>query len=109
MQFGPKEVKCLGHILSSDGIRIDQDRITAIVDLPAPKNIKQLRSVLGMVNYVRKYLPDLAAITAPMVELTKKENTKSVAKLWGPEHDEAFAKVKKLLTEAPVLQFPDFS
>ena len=109
VQFGPKEVKYLGHILSSDGIRIGRDRIKAIVDLPAPKNIKQLRSVLGMVNYVRKYLPDLAAITAPMVELTKKENTKSVAKLWGPEHDEAFAKVKKLLTEAPVLHFPDFS
>ena len=44
VQFGPKEVKYLGHILSSDGIRIGDDRIKAIIDLPKPTNIKQLRS-----------------------------------------------------------------
>ncbi|CAB1112072.1 unnamed protein product [Ectocarpus sp. CCAP 1310/34] len=109
VQFGPKEVKYLGHILSSDGIRLGDDRIQAILDLPTPTNIKELRSVLGMVNYVRKFIPDLATTIAPMVDLTKKESLKSIAKLWGPEHDAAFAKVKKLLTEAPVLHFPDFS
>ena len=107
VQFGPKEVKYLGHILSSDGIRLGDDRIQAILDLPTPTNIKELRSVLGMVNYVRKFIPDLATTIAPMVDLTKKESLKSVAKLWGPEHDAAFAKAKKLLTEAPVLRFPD--
>ena len=46
VQFGPKEVKYLGHILSSDGIRLGDDRIQAILDLPTPtNNIKELRSV----------------------------------------------------------------
>ena len=109
VQFGPKEVKYLGHILSSEGIRLGEDRIKSIIDLPTPTNIKELRSVLGMVNYVRKFIPDLATITAPLVDLTKKEAVKSVAKRWGPEHDDAFAEIKQRLTKAPVLHFPDFS
>ncbi|MEP5219214.1 MAG: hypothetical protein ABJQ80_04340, partial [Lentilitoribacter sp.] len=71
--FGPKEVKCLGHILSSDGIRID--RIKAINDLPKPVNVKQLRSVLGMVNFARKFIPDLAATIAPLVALNKERRS----------------------------------
>ena len=109
VQFGPKEVKYLGHILSSEGIRLGEDRIKSIIDLPTPTNIKELRSVRGMVNCVRKFIPDLATITAPLVDLTKKEAVKSVAKRWGPEHDDAFAEIKQRLTKAPVLHFPDFS
>ena len=81
VQFGPKEVKYLGHILSADGIRLGDDRIKSILDLPTPTNIKGLRSVLGMVNYVRKFIPNLATVIAPMVDLTKKESVKSVATL----------------------------
>ena len=62
-----------------------------------------------MVNSVRKFIPNLATVIAPMVDLTKKESVKYVAKRWGPEHDKAFAEVKQLLTNAPVLHFPDFS
>ncbi|CAB1103188.1 unnamed protein product [Ectocarpus sp. CCAP 1310/34] len=109
VQFGPQEVKFLGHIFSSDGIRLGEDRIKAILDIPTPTNIKELRSVLGTVNYVRKFIPNLATITAPLVDFTEKEAMKSVAKRWGPEHNKAYAEANKLLTAAPVLNFPDFS
>ena len=109
VQFGPKEVKFLGHILSAKGIRIGEDRIKAITDLPTPKTIKELRSVLGMINFVRKFIPDLSTVIAPLVELTQKEHVKSIAKRWSQEHDEAFAEVKRLLSKAPVLCFPDFT
>ena len=109
VQFGPKEVKYLGHILSAKGIRIGEDRIKAITDLPTPKTIKELRSVLGMINFVRKFIPDLSTVIAPLVELTQKEHVKSIAKRWSQEHDEAFAEVKRLLSKAPVLCFPDFT
>ena len=72
MQLGPEQVKYLGHILSADGIRVGDDRIKAIVDLPMPNNIKELRSVLGMVDSVRKLIPNLAAAIAPLVDLTNK-------------------------------------
>ena len=109
VQFGPREVKYLGHILSAKGIRIGEDRIKAIIDLPTPTTIKELRSVLGMINFVRKFVPDLSTVIAPLVELTQKEHIKSIAKRWSQEHDKAFTEVKRLLSEAPVLCFPDFT
>lgn len=110
-QFGPKQVNYLGHVITAQGIKISNDRIKAIVELPTPTTIKELRSVLGMVNFVRKFLPDLATVIEPMVSLTRKEIAagKTLKKHWGDKHDEAFAQVKHLLTSAPVLHFPDFS
>ena len=52
IHFGPKEVQYLGHGLSADGIRMDEDRIKAIIDLKTPTTIKQLRSVLGTVYFL---------------------------------------------------------
>ena len=70
IHFGPKEVQNLGHVLSADGIRMDEDRIKAIIDLEIPTTIKELRSVLGTVNFVRKFIPNLAPITEPLVALS---------------------------------------
>ena len=67
-----------------------------------------MRSVLGMVNFVRKVIPNLAGTIAPLVALTKKEASKEVAKRWSSEHDQAYAAVKQLLTQAPVLSSPIF-
>ena len=107
--FSPREGKHLEHILTADGIPIGEDRVKAIVDVPTPKTIKELPSVLRTINFVRKFITNLARIIAPLVALTKKEAAKEVAKGWRPEHDQAYATGKQLLTQAPVLQFPDFS
>ena len=108
IHFGPKEVQYLGHALSADGIRMDEDRIKAIIDLITPTTIKELRSVLGTVNFVRKFIPNLATIIEPLVALTRKSvaNLKTLRNHWGPEQDASFIKVKELLTSAPVLHFP---
>ena len=104
-----QEVEHLRHILTADAIRICEDRVKATVDLPTPKTVKQMRSVPGLVNFVRKFIPNLAGTIAPLVTLTKKEAIKEVGQRWGPEHDIAYAKVKQLIVQAPVLQFPDFA
>ena len=109
IQFGPKEVKYLGHVLSREGISVSKDRIKAILDLPKPTNINELGSVLGTINFVRKFIPHLATVIAPLVDLTRKQAAKKVSKLWNTEHDEAFEEIKRLMTEAPVLHFPDFT
>ena len=109
VQFGPLEVKHLGHVLTADGNPIGEDHIKAMVNLPTPTTIKELRSGLGMVNFVRKFIPDLTGILALLRVLTKKEAVKEVAKRWGREHDQAYAKVKQLLTQASVPQFLDIS
>ena len=66
---GPEEVQYLGHFLSADGIRMSEDRIKAIIDLKTPTTIKELRSVLGTVNFVRKFIPNLVTIIEPLVAL----------------------------------------
>ena len=73
LQSGSKQVKYLGHVISEHGISIDDDRIKAISELPDPKNTKELRSLLGAFNFVRRFVPEFAEVTAPLVELTKKQ------------------------------------
>ncbi len=111
IQFGQKEVDYLGHVISAQGISISTDRIQAIVDLPTPTCIKDLRSALGMANFVRRFIDDYAEITSPLVDLTQKSFVKraSFKKAWGPAQDAAFQKLKDALSSARVLHFPDFS
>ena len=110
IHFGPKQVQHLGHVLFANGIRMGGDRIQAIIDLKTPTTIKELRSVLGTINFVRKFIPNLATILEPLVALTRKSvaNLKTLRNSWGPEQDATFIKVKELLTSAPVLHFPQF-
>ena len=85
-----------------------EDRIEAIIDLKTPTTNKELRSVLGTINFVRKFIPNLATIIEPLVALTRNSvaNLQTLQNHSGPEQDAAFIKVKELLTSAPVLYFP---
>ena len=109
IHFGPKGVHYLGHVLSANGIRMGEDGTKAIVDLKTPTTIKELRSVLGTIIFVRKFIPNLATIMDPLVALTRKSvtNSKTLRNHWGPEQNAALIKTKELLTSAPVLHFPD--
>ena len=111
IKFGHKEVEYLGHVISSKGVSVSTDRIKAIHDLPTPKSIRDLRSVLGMANFVRRFVKDYSDLTAPLVELTRKSFVirTSFKKAWDPAQYAACQKLKDALSEAPVLRFPDFS
>ena len=109
VEFEPREVKHLGRILTADVIRIGADRlIKAIVDLPTPETIKELRSILGMVNFFRMFIPNLASVIASLVAL-KNETLKEVATRWNSEYDRGYATIKKLLSLVAVQKFPGFS
>ena len=73
LAFGPKSVAYLGHVISAEGSAVEKDRIDAIQELPTPTCIKDLRSVLGVMNFVRRFVPNFADVTAPLVDLTRKE------------------------------------
>ena len=104
IQFCQKEVDYLGHAISAKGISGSTDRINAIRDLSTLKSIKDLRSVLGMANFVRRFVKNYSDLTAPLVELTRKDYQRhaSFQKAWGPEQDAAFQKLKDTLSSAPV-------
>lgn len=98
-EFAMTEVKFLGHIVSGEGIRPDPDKIRAIVAMPPPKDVADVKRFMGMVNYVGKFSPNIAELTGPIRDLLKADNMWT----WGPAQQTAFAKVKEELSSSAVL------
>lgn len=99
-QYKKSEVKYFGHIFSKHGMKIDPDRVKAIVNMKSPTNKKELQIFLGMINYLRNFINKLADLTAPLNSLLKKE----VSWLWTDLHEKAFEIIKKHICTAPILQ-----
>ena len=95
----------MGHIVSSDGISPNPDKITAVKDFPQPQNVKGVRSFLGLANYYRRFVPRFSFIARPLNNLTRK----GVKFHWDTNCQEAFDKLKRALTSAPILAYPDFT
>lgn len=74
-------------------------------DYPLPTDIKKLRSFLGLASYYRRFIPNFASVARHLHNLTRK----GVAFDWTPECQSASDHLKKLLTEAPLLAYPDFT
>ena len=102
--FGLEEGKLLGHIISKDRIRIDPERIQAILQIPYPRNIKELQAFLGKINFLRRFIPNLAELIRLLSNMLKKDSKVK----WSLETKQAFEGVKSALTQAPVLTSPQF-
>jgi transposase InsO family protein len=96
------EVQYTGHMLTGEGLKPTPDRVKAIVDLKEPENLSELESVLGMIAYVAKFIPNLSEVNAPLRAL----KTKDVWE-WTSEHSHAFQQIKTLLSTAPCLKYFD--
>ncbi|KAL0212117.1 hypothetical protein RCL1_005743 [Eukaryota sp. TZLM3-RCL] len=64
-------VKILGHVFHKKTRSIDSSRIKAVIELPPPRNIKEVRSFVGSVNYLRDWLPRISEELSPIIDLTK--------------------------------------
>ena len=71
-RIGAARVEFLGHVISADGVRPNDDRVAALTRMPMPTDIKQLRSLLGGLSYYRKFLPNMARRIRPITALLKK-------------------------------------
>jgi hypothetical protein len=89
----------LGHIISSKGIEVDKSKIELIANLPTPKSIKDVRSFLGHAGFYRRFIKDFSVISKPLCNLLTKENVFE----WTKQYEEAFVKLRNLLTSAPVI------
>jgi len=70
-KIGFAEVDFLGYNLQKDTIRPQRETVGRILDTDRPKTKKACRSLLGMINFYRRYIPNCAEIIAPLTELTK--------------------------------------
>ena len=98
-KFKVTSIEFLGHQISESGITAAQDKVEAVLQMCSPSNSKELKRMLGMVDYMRKFNPGLAEVEAPLRKLLKKQN----AWVWGPDQDKAFLQIKQMLSSFPTL------
>jgi len=98
-EFHKTEVEFLGYIISDKGIRMDQRKVQAILEWPAPTNVKETQSFLGFANFYRRFIRGYSGIVKPLTDLTRDEMPWE----WGLEQQKAFQEIKKRFQEEPVL------
>ena len=101
--FMLQEVEYLGHRISSRGLQPLASKVQAIQEAPTPKDVSQLRSFLGLLNYYGRFLPDLATLLSPLYELLQSSKRWK----WEQRQDKAFQEAKKLLATSDVLTHYD--
>lgn len=104
-EFLCKSVEFLGHVITTDGIKPNPKKIEVIKTFPIPRNPKEIKSFLGLIGYYRKFIKNFAQLTKPMTNCLKKD--KEV--VHNQEFINCFETCKKILTNDPILQHPDFS
>ena len=103
LQFKQSEVKFSGNIIGEDGLKPDDLRVKAIVDMPAPTDVGGVHRLIGVLNYLAQYIPNMSEVTSPIRALLKKDADFQ----WLPEHQAAFDEIKQILSSDPVLSFFD--
>lgn len=98
-KFGVSEITYLGHVFDERGMRPDDKKVKAIIDMPDPEDKKSLERFLGMVNYLSKFIPNYSESVAVLRGLLKK----SSEWVWDREHAKVVRELKKKLSTAPVL------
>ncbi|KAK9034176.1 hypothetical protein V6N11_050351 [Hibiscus sabdariffa] len=100
--FGVTSGKLLGFIVSKKGIEIDPDKVRAIQELSPPKTQKEVRGFLERLNYISRFVSRLTEKCDPVYKLLRKNNPGE----WNDKCQIALEKIKRQLTNAPVLVPP---
>ena len=102
-KFMLPSIEYLGHTISASGLQPTKEKVRAIVEAPAPHNVSQLKSFLGLLNYYAKFLPQLSTLLAPLYSLLQKNKQWT----WGGEQEKAFLEAKAQLTSPRILAHYD--
>jgi hypothetical protein len=83
--------KILGHIISDSGISIDPERIVAILNVPSPTSKKEVQAFMGVINFVRRFVPDVVVMVKPIHNILKQDHSFS----WTNDVENSFEGIKK--------------
>ena len=118
-EFFKRKVRYVGHIVSSEGIEPDPQKVDKVKDWPTPTNPDEVRQFLGFVGYYRRFIKDFSKISRPLAELvpepTRKARRKSKNSIvpdkweWGDVQQAAFDDLKQQLISFPILGFPEYN
>ena len=101
LDYRCKEVTFHGHLLTTEGLKADPQKVRAIVEMPRPENSGDVSRLNGMVNYLSRFLPNLSDVMKPFRDLTHKD----VKWCWPDTQEQAWSEVKSLIAFAPVLSY----
>ncbi|KXZ41214.1 hypothetical protein GPECTOR_645g759 [Gonium pectorale] len=105
--FGQRRIQFLGHVLDGCAGTVSPSprNVAVIASYPSPRNVRQVRALLGTVGYYRSFVPGFSLIARPLFDLLKKD----APWRWGTDEEQAFQTLKRALTSEPILRAPDFS
>ena len=101
--FFKKELYYLGHLLTTEGIKCQIEKVKAIHEMRPPSNPKGVREFLGMVGYYRKFINRFADAARLLTKLTQID----CKFIWSDECQTGFEYLRTCLTESPILKYPD--
>ena len=107
-QFMKKSVDYLGHVISTEGIAPDPNKIDKIANYKVPISVDEVRSFLGLAGYYRRFVPNFGTIARPLTRKTHKDLEKEPF-TWSEEDHKAFETLRTCLVTPPILAFPNFN
>ena len=104
--IGFRQIEFLAHVVGNGEVRPTEEKVKAVQQFPIPTTKRKVRSLIGFLNFYRRFIPGFAQKAAPITDLTSKSAPKKV--VWKQEHQKAFEELKLAITSFPVLRNPDF-
>lgn len=105
-EFCKRETEFLGHIVTQNGVKPNPAKVECVINFPIPKTPKQIKQFLGLTGYYRKFIKDYSNLAKPMTRFLKKDANLDIG---DPSYLQSFNTLKRILTNDPVLAYPDFS
>ena len=102
--FSLQELEYLGHIVTTQGVKVDQGKIQTMLSWPKPTNVYELHAFLGLTGYYRKFVRDYGIIARPFTNLLKKGQF-----AWSDKAEAAFQALQQAMTTTPILAMPNFN
>ena len=105
--IGFLELDFLGHMVGKGYQKPEYSKILKIQNLATPTTKKQVKSICGLMNYYRKFIPEYAKLAKPLTDLTKKGQPNKVH--WNEECEKSFQALKDAMSSSPILALPDMT
>ena len=103
---GFQSLEFLGHVVGSSVLRPDESKTEKILQVSTPTTKKQVRSLLGLLSFYRRYIPGFASVAAPLTDLTKESGRSCRSIHWTPDCASALQEIQDILSRKPVLLLP---
>lgn len=103
--FCRPELKFLGYVVNRSGIAVDPGKVEAITNLSPPKTVREVRRIIGMITWYRRFVEGFSDIISPLTKLLRKGKKFD----WDESCEQSFQKIKDALVSAPILACPNFN